>query len=279
MLIMHVGALFLQLQTHSEIKETVSRAPMRVHVLDEKQFRKQIVQSDESTDHSVRKGAYLSDKNRSFDRQTRSRRVDIFQSAGKGNATFDRMASRGAGRKSSQGAKKGLKNLKLSDLGASKKEMDPFAHAAREYAAARKGVKSGSLASRGISSTNDHVEDIPLGDLTNLNTVEYKYYGFYHRIRQKLEQFWGRSIQQKAKELFKEGRRVASDEELLTSLRVVMDSAGKIINVEVIGSSGVREFDDAAIESFNEAGPFPFPPKDLIVDGRVVIEWGFLVQS
>jgi outer membrane biosynthesis protein TonB len=44
-------------------------------------------------------------------------------------------------------------------------------------------------------------------------------------------------------------------------------------------TSGIKELDDAAIESFNDAGPFPNPPKGLVVDGKVTIEWGFVVKS
>jgi len=49
--------------------------------------------------------------------------------------------------------------------------------------------------------------------------------------------------------------------------------------VRIIGTSGIKELDDAAIESFNEAGPFPNPPKGMIRNGRVTLEWGFVVKS
>lgn len=275
MLMVHTVAMLMRIRSEAPEVAQDKSTPLKVRVLRELEARKQIVRSEDSPHQEKKEDAYLSDKDRSFDRQTRARKVDVFQNAAKGNASINSPQSK----KSAQTSKRSTKNLKLSDLAAAPGNPNPFAKAAREYAAAKKGVKQGNEISRGISSTNDHVEKVPLGDLTHLNTVEYKYYGFYHRIRQKLEQFWGRSIQQKAEEMFQSGRRVASDDELLTSLRVVMNSKGKIIDVEVLGSSGIKEFDDAAIESFNEAGPFPFPPKDLIVDGRVVIEWGFVVQS
>lgn len=275
MLLVHISALLIKFQFAPQDVAENKSTPLKVRVLRDLEARKQIVRSEDSPNQEKKENAYLSDKDRSFDRQTRARKVDVFQNAAKGNASINSPSSQ----KSAKTSKRPTKNLKLSDLAASPGSPNPFAKAAREYAAAKKGVKQGNEISRGISSTNDHVEKIPLGDLTHLNTVEFKYYGFYHRIRQKLEQFWGRSIQEKAEELFQNGRRVASDEELLTSLRVVMNAKGKIIDVEVMGSSGIKEFDDAAIESFNEAGPFPFPPKDLIVDGRVIIEWGFVVQS
>src|SRR5207237_747484 len=108
--------------------------------------------------------------------------------------------------------------------------------------------------------------------------VEYKFYGFYHRIRQKLEQFWGKSIQEKSQLIFRSGRKIASAD-YITSLQVTLNAKGEIIGVKILGASGIKELDDAAVESFNEAGPFPNPPKELLVDGKATIEWGFVVKS
>lgn len=232
---------------------------IRLKVRYEKSTSRQIVRSEDSRDRTPKEKAFLSDKTRSFDRETKARKVDSFQSSARGE----------------KGRSK-VEDLTLSDL-SPQEDLDPFRKAAKEYTMAKAGNKAPET-NRSISSTNDYLEEVPLGDLTELNTVEYKYYGFYHRIRQKLEQFWGRSIQETAEELMKEGRSIASADHI-TSLIVVMNSQGKIIEVTVRGSSGVREFDEAAIRSFNEAGPFPNPPKDLIVAGRVRIEWGFVVKT
>lgn len=141
------------------------------------------------------------------------------------------------------------------------------------------GIERGSANSTGLAQNNDFVEDVPLGDMTNLNTTEFKYYGFYHRIRQKLEQHWGSSIQAKAKNLYKSGRRIPASDNLITAVQVVLDDRGHIVEIKIEGTSGIRELDQAAIESFNKAGPFPNPPKGLLVDGRAVIQWGFVVKS
>jgi TonB family protein len=129
------------------------------------------------------------------------------------------------------------------------------------------------------SRTNDFLENIPPGDLTYLNTIEYKYYGFFHRIRQKIEQFWGRSLKEKAEQLLQEGRRLATDELLITGLVVTLSPEGVITHIRIKGSSGVLELDEAAVEAFNHAGPFPNPPKGLVKNGKVEIEWGFVVDT
>lgn len=268
LLTMALHVCFLLLHTQEKRIEDITylpEAPLKIKVLpDSLSTRQQIARSEDTENREAREKAFLSDKTRSFDRQTKARKVDTFNEGGQGAATVSpRMPRRS-------------KSLSLSELGTGK--ADPFLSAAQEYTEVKNGTKSGKRASRGVSSTSDHLEDIPPGDLTQLNTVEFKYYGFYHRIRQKLEQFWNRSIQETAESLIREGRVIASDEHV-TSLQVIMNAKGEIIGINVVGPSGVREFDEAAIESFNKAGPFPHPPRDLIVDGRVVIEWGFHLST
>jgi TonB family protein len=236
---LHVFFLKKNLGTISS-QQIAERTPLLIKVINDISHRRQIVQSDDSMDRQQKEGAFLSDKTRSFDRQVKAKDVHSFSS----------------------GKKK--ESLSLSQLGENR---NPFELATRNSAGEQR------------SSANDHLPHIPPGDLSQLNTVEHKYFGFYHRIRQKLEQFWGRSIQQKAQELASEGRQIASADAFITSLRITLDDRGRVIHIELTGASGVRELDEAAIESFNEAGPFPNPPKDLIVNGRVVLEWGFVVNT
>lgn len=256
--LLHVSALWLRLQTEPrEEKDEV----LQVRLINEDKKR-QIVQSEDPKDQrEPTVDSFHSDKDRSFDKQTKARKVDTFRQRAQGGGGSDQK-----------------NDLKLSDLSTATEH--PLAAAAKEYSQRKKGGPRGDPNHQSqVSSTNDHLEDIPLGDLTQLNTTEYKYYGFYHRIRQKLEQFWGKSIHEKAQTILKEGRSIASGSELVTALRITLNGEGQVIRIEVLGASGVKELDDAAIESFNQAGPFPNPPKGLVVNGKVVLEWGFVVNT
>ena len=237
--------------------------------------RKQIVQSEDSEAKEKKKDSFLSDKDRSFDRQTVAKNVDIFKKAALGDARVTQKAQT----KSSEAKKVDFKNIKLSDLGMAAGEQGLPKRQRAPASESVQGMKNGDPLAQGLSATNDYVEEVTLGDFTHLNTVEYKFYGFYHRIRQKLEQFWGKSIQEKAEAIFRSGRRLPASENLITSLQVTLDAKGEIVNVKILGASGVKELDDAAIESFNEAGPFPNPPKELLVNGKATIDWGFVVKS
>ncbi len=218
--------------------------PLRVRVLSEERVAGQIVRSIDSEKREAKEDAFLSDKTRSFDRQSKSQKSEPFQAGG------------------------GSRDLSFSEL-ADGLGQNPFQATARAY---------GRRKARSMAS-NDYLKEIPAEGSTKLNTVEFKYYGFYLRIRQKLEQFWGRSLHETAARFAVSGRQVSLSSDHITALRVTLNASGEVIEIEVIGASGVTELDEAAVESFNEAGPFPNPPKGLVVDGKVTLVWGFVVQS
>ena len=239
---------------------------------------------------------FLSEKDQTFERQTIARANGVFKEAGLGNLEGSKNSLAQEKPKVNKPTKIPTKvakrELKLSDLGGfkmadlekiEKETQEEFIEITKSLdaknVAGAQGVDRGQSGKTGLAQNNDFVEEVPLGDMTNLNTTEFKYYGFYHRIRQKLEQHWGSSIKDKAKNLYRSGRRMPASENLITSVAVTLDETGKILDMQIQGTSGVRELDQAAIESFNKAGPFPNPPKGLLIGGRATIQWGFVVKS
>jgi TonB family protein len=259
-LLLHIGTLSLKFRPY-ETAQKAKALIVKLQKSDPFKNKTQIVQSEDSESDKKMDDAFLSDKDRFFDRETKARKNDVFNSGSVKGST----------------SKSPPKDITLSDLGKGVTQ-DPFKEAALNYSKKKNGNPKADK-SHEVSSTNDYLKDVPLGDFTNLNTAEYKYYGFYHRIRQRLEQFWGRSLHEKANQMIKDGRRVPASDELITALEITLDARGEITAIRIMGSSGIKELDDAAIESFNEAGPFPNPPKGLIVNGKVKIEWGFVVKS
>lgn len=277
--LIHGSFLAVQLKDQFTYPEITATEIIKLKLVQEalqSTHKQQIVQSEDSASLVKPKDAtYLSDKDRQFDRETVSKNIDSFKRAAKGNASITQTARTAS--ETVQKKKSTWKDLKLSDVGIAQGE--PLPKKMNRAPASVKGMENGDPNSQGLSASNDYVEEVTLGDFTHLNTVEFKHYGFFHRIRQKLEQFWGRSIQEKANSLMQQGRRLPASEDLITSLQISLNAKGEIIGVKILGTSGVKELDDAAIESFNQAGPFPNPPRDLLVNGRAVIEWGFVVKS
>ena len=57
---------------------------------------------------------------------------------------------------------------------------------------------------------------------------------------------------------------------------VVRGSDGAIVSLGVVRSSGVDEFDAAALETFERGGPYgPPPPAPLSADGNFYVDWPF----
>jgi protein TonB len=303
--VFHIG--FLTVLKFDDIKKSVftpekkQEKRLRIVLRDNKPKSnpKQIVTSEKSKKKERDpKARFLSKNTQKFDRQTTARKTGAFKEAGKGVKEGKKRVAKKQKeqpKKQQQAVQpKRIVKAKSKKANARKKKKITFADltmGAKAFKTLKKrevaqqsskalGLKTGDKKKSGLSANNDFVEDIPLGDMTKLNTVEYKYYGFYHRIKQKLEQYWGRTIQNKAQALWRSGRRFpASGKNRITSLVIQLDSRGNIVKINVKGSSGVEELDAAAIDSFNKAGPFPNPPTGMIKNGLATIEWGFVVKS
>ena len=126
----------------------------------------------------------------------------------------------------------------------------------------------------------DHVKGVQETEATALNTREFIYFSYYQRIRDQLERAWRPLLQDQLARLFRTGRNPASNMEHVTRTVVTLDSRGEVIRVQVLEESGTRDLDDAAIRAFNEAGPFPNPPRGLVEDtGQVKIQWQFVLRT
>lgn len=281
-LLIHFSATFLYLADkkidYNKETESVLNPKIVVQLLERKKST-QIVQTEQSNKKKPEDSKFLSNKNNNFARQTKNQNLGKFAAASKG-------IKKAVQRKKSQTMKsrmdKKLKNIKFSDL-AIKSSEKIFLKKNKKVSKAnsqRKGLKNGKTKGIGLGQSNDFLDDIPLGDFTQLNTQEYEFYGFYHRIREKLEQFWGNNLQAEADKIFKQGRSIASDNNLITGLTIKINNRGEIVDIVLNSTSGLKELDDAAVKSFNQAGPFPNPPKGMIkADGKAVIEWGFVVNT
>jgi TonB family protein len=255
--------------------------------------RKQIVATEQNGLKEKAKDAkFLSKSNQKFDRQVVAKSIGSHKRAGVGERTGRKKKSQASAQqaikvvtapkiKAKRNTKRDVKKKRvtLADLAVGQMQNVKKKKRQKQIDSIAKGLKNGAKGQVGLAQNNDHVEDIPLGDMTNLNTVEFRYYGFYHRIKQQLEQYWGRTIQEKVKALYKSGRKIASVDQRITSLVITLDDNGQIKDIALKSTSGMKALDDAAIESFSRAGPFPNPPKGMIKDGLATIEWGFVVKS
>ncbi|MBL6988587.1 MAG: energy transducer TonB [Bacteriovoracaceae bacterium] len=238
---------------------------------------RQVVSTESSKKNEVPEDPkYLSNKSNKFDKQVVSKNIASFKKAGKGVATGVKKVIYAKAQN-----KKTPPKITLKDLSMIKPKFKEFKKGTKkgQKRLITLGQLNGLANTVGLSASNDYVDDIPLDDMTNLNTLEYKYFGFMDRIKKQLEQFWGVTLKNKVKKMLRGGRRPAFAEDKITSLLIQLDTHGNILEVAVKHTSGIKELDDAAVESFKKAGPFPNPPKGLIKNGNAVLRWSFVVKS
>jgi len=253
----------------SNVRPVVSKtvqAPIKLKLLSEK--KKQIVETIQTKNEENLekiKERFLSNKKNIFKKETVAANVGKFQNAVNGTKGQK-------GKKAIDQLKKiSLKDFALGDISKYKVK------APDQRKKGDNNLENQKFKPSTVSQTNDFIDDVPIGELTQLNTSEFKFYGFYYRIKQRLEQHWGNSLREKAKRLSR--KVISSDGNKITALVVILDSLGRIVKVHLKSTSGVEELDSAAIESFNKAGPFPNPPKEMLENGKAKIEWGFVVKT
>ncbi len=126
----------------------------------------------------------------------------------------------------------------------------------------------------------DYVKGILESDTTALNTKEYVFWGYFQRIRERLDIAWNRRLRTQLSKLWKKGRGLAAQSDHTTRLLVTLDPQGKIVRVQVLEDSGTVDLDQAAIRAFNDAGPFPNPPNGIVdQQGRIQIRWDFVLKT
>jgi len=122
-------------------------------------------------------------------------------------------------------------------------------------------------------------DEIQLGEFTALNTDRNIFYSFYKRIDETIRFPWEsavrNSIQRTPLAVFNQNSRGQWN----TQLEVVVKPNGEIKSVNLLKSSGFKDFDEAAIQAFRQARLFPNPPQGMVKeDGLIRLSYSFLVR-
>ncbi len=133
---------------------------------------------------------------------------------------------------------------------------------------------------REASRTSDYLKDVKKGMETQLSTKQFLYYAYFKRIHVQIQNYWESSIKEKIEKISRQGRTIASNQNRVTKLLIILDSKGALKNIKVLSESGYQDLDNAGIEAFRTAAPFPNPPSGLIEkDGTVRIRYDFVIES
>lgn len=242
-------------------------------------LQQQLVEQNEKAinDETPVETRFLSRNNQVVKKQTVAINKGDFQNLGK---TAPQTKGEFLGEKKAQKSKPTLKDLTP--------QIDAFAVMQKQVAdenAKREQIQKGAMFGESnpqadSSQSPDYLKDVDQGLETMLSTKEFKYYTYFNRIRRQLSQHWEPKVRDKLNKIFREGRTIASDEDKITRLVIFLNPAGNLVKVQVLSESGVRDLDEAAIEAFKSAAPFPNPPRGIVdADGTVKIRWDFVLQS
>ena len=122
----------------------------------------------------------------------------------------------------------------------------------------------------------DHLEDIEDGDATFLNTREWKHSWFFNRVKRTVQRRWRAVDRHRRHDPY---GRVFGVRDRLTVLDVTISADGQLEDVYVVKDSGVAFLDEAAVQAFREAQPFPNPPPALQdADGNIRFKFGFYLE-
>ena len=112
---------------------------------------------------------------------------------------------------------------------------------------------------------NDRLDE-KVGEQLALNTKEYLYAGYLKRIRRLVNFYWEQNLDS----LPSSARLTRSSYD--TTVEVILNADGALEYIEVTQESSSPELDNAVVQAFRIAGPFPNPPEGLVEkDGRVYL--------
>ncbi len=240
----------------------------------------QIVQTDENQSNNQldEKAKYLSAKNNTVQKETVAKNIGQFKNSNSKQNAPQQAAVSEIDKQIANHKNDSTPKSKLFDSG-----FDAYASLNKNEVVKKMAQKEHSFqngsALQQASSTNDNIENTEPSLMTQLNTREYKYYGYHKRIRTQLDQWYETKLRDQMKKIMSQGRTIAAEENKTTQLLIILNDKGNLVKIQVLGASGVRELDDAAVEAFRKAAPFPNPPKGMIDnDGTIKVRWDFVLS-
>lgn len=174
---------------------------------------------------------------------------------------------------------KAMQEQREQDMAFDEQATEKAREKAQQQKSEQKDLRKGTGGSQ-ASQTLDYIKELEPGLETLLSTKEFVYYSFYARVRGQLQQHWSTMVRERLSNMYKQGRSIASSDDKITKLLVTLNTSGTLVRIQIIGDSGVRDLDEAAVEAFKKAAPFPNPPKGMVdEDGTIKIRWDFILEA
>lgn len=140
----------------------------------------------------------------------------------------------------------------------------------------RLAISPATLARLAGGGSPDKLDNVDDGDGTFLNTREWKYATYFNRIKQAVSSTWN---PQRALDQRDPDRSLFGSRDRYTLLTVTLDNTGSLKDVVVKKTSGVEFLDKTTIEAFKRAQPFANPPPGIVEpNGEIRFTFGFYLE-
>jgi TonB family protein len=140
----------------------------------------------------------------------------------------------------------------------------------------RLAISPATLARVAGGGSPDKLDNVDDGDGTFLNTREWKYATYFNRIKQAVSSTWN---PQRALDQRDPDRSLFGSKDRYTLLSVTLDNTGSLKEVVVKKTSGVEFLDKTTIEAFKRAQPFANPPPGIVEsNGEIRFTFGFYLE-
>ena len=111
-------------------------------------------------------------------------------------------------------------------------------------------------------------EEIEEGQEISLNTTEFKYVSYFSKLKRRISMVW--KYPEKARIKGLQGR---------LTLRFVLDSDGRLIDIVVVKSSGFLILDEGAVEAVKKAAPFYALPETFGKKLSIVADFQYKLSN
>jgi outer membrane biosynthesis protein TonB len=135
-------------------------------------------------------------------------------------------------------------------------------------------TRSGDAAESGGGAPNDDLHEVAEGDGTALNTREWKFASFFNRVKQAVSAKWDPKARLRA-----HNEREVGYVDRVTVLHVTLRPDGTLVEAVVAQTCGLDWLDLEAVHSFEQAQPFPNPPRALVEQGAIRFRFTFNVTN
>jgi hypothetical protein len=124
------------------------------------------------------------------------------------------------------------------------------------------------------SALENFIPEVKPGNQDRLNTRAAPFAAFIARMHRSIHKLWGFGMLEEWDE--RSGSNPLNNPDLLTTLELVLNGDGTLEKVTIVKTSGLLEYDAAAIDVAYSAGPYPDPPREIrSKNGKIYVHWRF----